>query len=94
LTTAASGSGVSTTHASRSVGANVTSGTATYAGVTTVNSDHTRFAQNANGWASSRNTGGNGVQKISLPGNMVSGTYFVELNDGKGNSGKEKVIVQ
>jgi hypothetical protein len=38
--------------------------------------------------------GGNIVQKISLPVNMVSGTYLIELSDGKGNAGKEKIIIQ
>lgn len=39
-------------------------------------------------------TGGTGVQRIELPKGMASGTYFADLNDGKGNQGKMKVIVQ
>jgi fibronectin-binding autotransporter adhesin len=66
LTLAASGTGVSTQHAAQSVG-NVTSGNATYAGVTTVNATHSQFGQNANGWATARNTGRYFQYQVTAP---------------------------
>jgi hypothetical protein len=38
--------------------------------------------------------GGNGVQRVQLPNGLSSGTYFVELTDQKGQTGKQKVVIQ
>jgi hypothetical protein len=38
--------------------------------------------------------GGNGVHRVQLPKGLSSGTYFVELTDQKGQTGKQKVVVQ
>jgi hypothetical protein len=38
--------------------------------------------------------GGNGIQRVQLPKGLSSGTYFVELTDQKGQTGKQKVVVQ
>jgi hypothetical protein len=38
--------------------------------------------------------GGNGVQRVQLPNQLSSGTYFVELTDQKGQTGKQKVVIQ
>jgi len=38
--------------------------------------------------------GGNGIQRVQLPKGLSSGTYFVELTDQKGQTGKQKVVIQ